>query len=154
MKHLFFMLLLFNIALISSAIVLEDIAVPYTLEDRDRLIRVESEQKELRNELNTRFESIDKRFKLLAVELGLVISYDSYRKIYYYLVRDFVGFNETEVLLRDYFVEDIECNGVNTPVYIVHRIYRNLKTNLIFKDSEKLAAFIEKLAQKSGKYIS
>ena len=99
-------------------------------------------------------EYIDNRFKLLAVELGLVISYDSYRKIYYYLVRDFVGFNETEVLLRDYFVEDIECNGVDTPVYIVHRIYRNLKTNLIFRDSEKLAAFIEKLAQKSGKYIS
>ncbi len=99
-------------------------------------------------------EYIDKRFKILATELGLEMSYESYRKIYYYLARDFIGFNEAEPLLRDYFVEDIECNGANTPVYIVHRIYRNLKTNLIFKDNDKLESFVEKLAQRCGKYIS
>ena len=99
-------------------------------------------------------EYIDKRFKILAIELGLNMSYESYKKIYYYLVRDFVGFNEAEPLLRDYFVEDIECNGLDNPIYIVHRIYRNLKTNLIYKDSEKLTSFVEKLAQRCGKYIS
>ena len=99
-------------------------------------------------------EYIDKRFKILAIELGMDMSYESYRKIYYYLARDFIGFNETDPLLRDYFVEDIECNGANTPVYIVHRIYRNIKTNLIFKSSEKLESFVEKLAQRCGKYIS
>ena len=97
---------------------------------------------------------IDKRFKILAAELGITLSYDSYRKIYYYLARDFVGFNETDPMLRDYFVEDIECNGVDTPVYVIHRLYRNLKTNLIFKDVEKLTSFVEKLAQRTGKYIS
>ena len=66
---------------------------------------------------------IDKRFKMIAIELGIELSYQSYRKIYYYLCRDFIGFNETDPLLRDYFVEDIECNGTKTPVYIVHRIY-------------------------------
>ncbi|MFH1585394.1 MAG: type II/IV secretion system ATPase subunit [archaeon] len=97
---------------------------------------------------------IDKRFKLLASELGMNISYENYKKIYYYLIRDFIGFNETEPLLRDYFVEDIECNGAETPVYIVHRIYRNIKTNLIFRDVDVLQSFVEKLAQKCGKYIS
>ncbi|MEJ2267722.1 MAG: type II/IV secretion system ATPase subunit [Nanoarchaeota archaeon] len=71
-----------------------------------------------------------------------------------YLDRDFVGFNEVEPLLRDYFVEDIECNGVNSPVYIIHRIYGNIKTNLIFKNIETLESFVEKLAQRCGKYIS
>lgn len=99
-------------------------------------------------------EYIDKRFKLLAVELGITLSYESYRKIYYYLCRDFIGLNEADPLLRDYFVEDIECNGVNTPVYIVHRIYRNIKTNLVFKDMDLLESFVEKLAQRCGKYIS
>jgi flagellar protein FlaI len=99
-------------------------------------------------------EYIDKRFKLLAIELGIEISYESYKKMFYYLCRDFMGFNETEPLLRDYFVEDIECNGGNSPVYIVHRVYRNLKTNLIFKDLDKLQSFVEKLAQRCGKYIS
>lgn len=99
-------------------------------------------------------EYIDKMFKILAVELGIEMSYDSYKKIYYYLVRDFAGFNETEPLLRDYFVEDIEANGVSTPVYIVHRIYRNIKTNVQFNDADKLTSFVEKLAQRTGKYIS
>src|SRR3989344_9557891 len=54
-------------------------------------------------------EYIDKRFKIIAFELGFNLSYDSYKKIYYYLIRDFVGFNEIEPLLRDFFVEDIEC---------------------------------------------
>jgi flagellar protein FlaI len=97
---------------------------------------------------------IDKMFKILAIELGIYVSYESYRKIFYYLYRDFVGFNETDPLLKDYYVEDIECNGVETPVYIVHRIYRNLKTNIVFRDLDKLASFVEKLSQKCGKYIS
>jgi flagellar protein FlaI len=74
--------------------------------------------------------------------------------IYYYLCRNFIGFNEIEPILRDYFVEDIECNGVDSPIYIVHRLYRNLKTNTIFKKEEKLEGFVEKLAQRCGKYIS
>ncbi len=102
----------------------------------------------------TLLDYIDKRFRILAVELGMNISYESYKKIYYYLARDFLGFNETEPLLKDFFVEDIECNGANTPVYVVHRVYRNMKTNLVFTDANKLASFVEKLAQRCGKYIS
>jgi len=99
-------------------------------------------------------EYIHQRFKILAIELGMNIPYESYKKIYYYLARDFIGFNETDPLLRDYFVEDIECNGAITPVYIVHRIYRNIKTNLVFNDLVRLESFVEKLAQRCGKYIS
>jgi archaeal flagellar protein FlaI len=99
-------------------------------------------------------EYIDKTARLLISELNLEISEDSYERIFYYLYRDFIGINEVEPLLRDYFIEDIECNGINTPVYIVHRTYRNIKTNLNFTDVDKLANFVEKLAQRAGKYIS
>ena len=97
---------------------------------------------------------IDKRLKIIIFELGLKISYETYKKIYYYLARDFVGFNEIDPLLKDYFVEDIECNGANSPIYVVHRIFRNLRTNLNFTDEEKLESFVEKIAQRSGKHIS
>lgn len=97
---------------------------------------------------------LDKMFKVLAVELGMTMNYESYKKIFYYIARDFIGFNDIEPLLRDYFVEDIECNGTEFPVYIVHRIFRNLKTNLVYKDMNVLEGFVEKLAQRSGKYIS
>jgi archaeal flagellar protein FlaI len=100
------------------------------------------------------FEYIHKRFKILAKEFGMDLPYESYKKIYYYLCRDFIGFNEAEPLLRDYFVEDIECNGIDSAVYIVHRMFRNLKTNLVFKNYNNLESFVEKLAQRCGKYIS
>lgn len=97
---------------------------------------------------------IDRMFKILATELSIDLSYESYKRIFYYLIRDFVGFNRVEPLLRDYFVEDIECNGVNTPIYIIHRIYRNIRTNIKFNDLDSLSSFVEKLAQRCGKYIS
>jgi archaeal flagellar protein FlaI len=99
-------------------------------------------------------EYIDKTARLLIQELNLKISNDSYDRIFYYLFRDFVGLNEVDPLLRDYFIEDIECNGVETPVYVVHRIYRNLRTNISFQDVDRLASFVEKLAQRAGRYVS
>ncbi|MEM3113238.1 MAG: type II/IV secretion system ATPase subunit [Candidatus Pacearchaeota archaeon] len=99
-------------------------------------------------------EYIDKTAKLLINELNLNVDQETYQKIFYFLYRDFVGFNEIDPLINDYFIEDIECNGVDSPVYIVHRLYRNIKTNIIYKSIEDLASFVEKLAQRSGRYIS
>lgn len=97
---------------------------------------------------------IDKTARLLIEELNIKISEQSYDKLFYYLFRDFIGLNMIDPLLRDYFIEDIECNGVNSPVYVIHRSYRNLRTNLVFKDIDVLASFVEKLAQRTGRYIS
>ncbi|MEK6855243.1 MAG: type II/IV secretion system ATPase subunit [Nanoarchaeota archaeon] len=97
---------------------------------------------------------IDKTARLLINELNIKISKDSYSKIFYYLFRDFIGMNEVDPLLKDYFIEDIECNGASTPIFVIHRVYRNLRTNVIFNDIDKLASFVEKLAQRSGRYVS
>ncbi len=104
--------------------------------------------------MDSLLDYIENKFKILLIELGIFIDYESYKKIFYYLSRDFIGFNEVEPLLRDYFIEDIECNGVETPIYIVHRKYRNIRTNVKFSDIDKISGFVEKLAQRSGKYIS
>ncbi len=97
---------------------------------------------------------LEKNIKVLITELSIDINMESYLKIMYYIYRDFVGLNELEPIMNDYFVEDVECNGLNSPVYVVHRKYRNIRTNLIYKDMTKIAAFVEKLAQKAGRYIS
>lgn len=102
----------------------------------------------------TVIEYIEKNINILIDELQIEISKESYLKIMYFIYRDFVGLNEIEPMLNDYFIEDIECNGINSPIYIVHRKYRNLRTNIIYKDADKLALFVEKLAQKCGQYIS
>ncbi|MDD5191963.1 MAG: ATPase, T2SS/T4P/T4SS family [Candidatus Nanoarchaeia archaeon] len=97
---------------------------------------------------------IDKTSRLLIEELALTVGEESYKKIFYYLFRNFVGLNEIEPLMRDFFIEDIECNGINTPIFIVHRLYRNMKTNIKFDSMDKISSFVEKIAQRCGKYIS
>ncbi len=99
-------------------------------------------------------EYLDKTARLLITELNLKVTQETYKKIFYYLFRDFIGFNEIDPLLRDYYIEDIECNGVDTPIYIIHRVYRNLRTNITFSNVDVLASFVEKLAQRTGRYIS
>ena len=108
----------------------------------------------VKNDLEELLEYIDQRFKILAFEMGMNLSYESYEKIYYFLCRDFVGLNEVEPLLEDFFIEDIECNGVGVPIYIVHRYYRNIKTNISFENITGAQSFVEKLSQRCGKYIS
>lgn len=106
------------------------------------------------NTLEATSDYIDKTARLLIDELNLKVNDKLYEKIFYYLFRDFIGLQDIEPLIRDYYIEDIECNGVNSPVYIIHRIYRNIKTNIAFDDLDRLASFVEKLAQRSGRYIS
>jgi len=97
---------------------------------------------------------IDKTARLIVSELGLSVEEESYKKLFYYLYRDFIGLNEIEPMMRDYFIEDLECNGAGEPIYIVHRVFRNIKTTVRFNDMERLSSFVEKLAQKTGRYIS
>lgn len=129
--------------------------------EKESLVKLEEAMLELininvvvENTVNATADYIDKTARLLIEELNLKISPETYDRLFYYLFRDFIGLNEADPLLRDYFIEDIECNGVNTPIFIVHRIYRNLRTNIIYSDIDKLANFVEKLAQRSGRYIS
>jgi len=129
--------------------------------EKQMLITLESSINELinvnvvvENTIQSMIDYIDKTSRLLIEELGLRLTEESYRKIFYYLFRDFVGLNEIEPIIKDYFIEDIECNGINTPLYVVHRIYRNMRTNVVFNSIDKLSSFVEKLAQRCGKYVS
>jgi archaeal flagellar protein FlaI len=129
--------------------------------EKESLEKVESAMLELINvnvavdkTLEATTDYIDKTARLLIDELNIKVSANNYEKIFYYLYRDFIGLNEIDPLLKDYFIEDIECNGIDTPVFVIHRIYRNLRTNIVFKDMGNLASFVEKLAQRSGRYVS
>src|SRR3989344_3911339 len=99
-------------------------------------------------------EYLEKNVRIILNEFHVRLSQDSFLKIMYYIWRNFVGLNEIEALMRDYYIEDIECNGFNTPIYIIHRKYRNIRTNIQFNDLKSITSFVEKLAQKCGQYIS
>jgi flagellar protein FlaI len=105
-------------------------------------------------DMNIVIEFLEKTLKILLDEFGIKVSEDTFLKYMYFLYRDLIGMNQVEPLLKDYFIEDIECNGFGTPIYIVHRKYRNLRTNIIFPDIRTLSGFVEKLAQKCSQYVS
>ncbi len=78
----------------------------------------------------------------------------SWSKILYHAERDLVGFGHIDALMRDPYIEDISCDGVNKPVYVWHRKYENLETNLVFKEDEEVDDLIVKLVHMSGKHVS
>jgi len=129
--------------------------------EEDLLNKLEDSMRELINinivvekTTESMIDYIYKTSKLLIKELNLKIDEHVYKKLFYYLFRDFVGLNRIEPIIKDYFIEDIECNGNDTPLYIIHRLYRNMRTNIIYKDPDELTNFVEKLAQRCGKYVS
>ncbi len=103
---------------------------------------------------NLVMQYLEKNVQSILVELGAKVSRETYNKILYYIYRDSIGLNKIEPLMNDYFIEDIECNGIDYPLYVVHRKYQNLRTNVTFKAVDHLTDFVEKLAQKSGRYVS
>ncbi|RMF06468.1 secretion system protein E [Candidatus Woesearchaeota archaeon] len=104
--------------------------------------------------MNIILDYLEKNVQSILIELGTKVSHETYLKLMYYIYRDAVGLNEIEPLLHDYYIEDIECNGLNYPVYVVHRKYENIRTNIVYKDPQRLVDFVEKLAQKAGRYVS
>lgn len=75
-------------------------------------------------------------------------------KVKYYLKRDVLGFGPIDPLFHDPFIEDITCGGPHKPVYVYHRRYEGLRTNVIFRDAEFLDGFVMKMVHRAGKHIS
>ncbi|PWV37186.1 MAG: protein kinase [Desulfurococcaceae archaeon] len=78
----------------------------------------------------------------------------SWDKILYYIEREVKGFGPINVLMLDPNLEDISCNGVGLPIYVYHRKYESMPTNIIFQNEEDLSSFVIKLAHMAGKHIS
>jgi len=76
------------------------------------------------------------------------------KKLLYYIKREFLGYGRIESVMRDPNIEDISCDGSGVPLFLFHRKYGSLKSNVLFEDEDELAAFVVKLAQKCGKHIS
>ncbi|MCD4822609.1 MAG: type II/IV secretion system ATPase subunit [Methanococcoides sp.] len=75
-------------------------------------------------------------------------------KINYYIIRDYLGYGEVDAIMRDLEIEDISGDGPNTPVYVYHKKYESIPSNIIFDDEDVLNALIIRLAQICGKHIS
>ena len=75
-------------------------------------------------------------------------------KVKYYLKRDVLGFGIIDPLFYDPFIEDITCGGPKKPIFVYHRNYEGLGTNVSFRDEEALDSFVMKMVHRAGKHIS
>jgi len=100
------------------------------------------------------FEYLEEKVKSILEEIEISLDEVSYNKIMYYIYRDFVGLNEIEPLMHDPYIEDISCDGLGIPIYVVHKKLGSIETNVVFNDKEKLKNFVVKLSERCGRYIS
>jgi len=84
----------------------------------------------------------------------LKINTKSKKKIMYYLEKEFLGLGKIEALMKDPNIEDISCDGSGVLIFLYHRRFGSLKSNVKFNEEDELTAFVVKLAQKCNKHIS
>jgi len=118
----------------------------------------------LMEELNVSVKDLETREKAVEYLKGKVaevikdyrlkVPKETVEKLMYFIVRDFIGYGKIDALMRDHMIEDISADGVDIPIYVWHREYESLPTNIVFKSAEELNNFIIRLAFLAGKQIS
>jgi hypothetical protein len=63
-------LFIFFLLLLPMFVKAETQEIPFTLDDRDRIVRTEQNVESLKTEMNSRFESVDKQFNSLHTEMS------------------------------------------------------------------------------------
>jgi flagellar protein FlaI len=74
--------------------------------------------------------------------------------IFYHIFRDFLGYGRIDIPMHDDGIEDISCDGPDTPIFIHHRKFEAIETNIFFDSEQELDSFLVRLCQISGKQIS
>jgi archaeal flagellar protein FlaI len=95
---------------------------------------------------------LEKMHRLLD-DYGLSLEQSTMYKLQYFLIRNFIGWSRIDPLMKDPMLEDISCDGNKIPLFLYHRQYRNIKTNIAF-EADVLNSLAITLAQRSGKHIS
>ncbi len=116
-----------------------------------RLITISPEEiKDPEARWNFYFKKIKEIIKA-APELGVPAS-----KIDFYaewVTHEMIGYGALDLILEDDNLEEVMVIGPGKPVYVFHREYDMMKTNLVFKTDDDIYAIIDKIARFIGRRI-
>ena len=90
----------------------------------------------------------------LSKEELLAAEKNAKNKVFYHIFREFLGYGKIDILMNDTGIEDISCDGHQVPIFIYHKKYDAISTNIRFDTEEELNSFVVRLSQISGKQIS
>ena len=99
-------------------------------------------------------EFIRNSVRELLRKVGLGLTEVTLHRVTYFIVRDFVGYGPIDVLMCDDMIEDISCDGPQIPLFIYHKKYESMRSNIVFRSDHELDTFVIGLAQRCGKHIS
>lgn len=97
---------------------------------------------------------ICKTAKQILKKYKIPLSPQTEQNILYHIKAAVFGWGKLEPLRLDKDIEDISCVGWEYPIYIYHRTYRDLETDIRFDTPEELDRQITLFAQKAGRQIS
>jgi flagellar protein FlaI len=89
-----------------------------------------------------------------AVNYKIKVDANTLGKFQYYITRDFLGFGKIDGIMLDDNIEDVSCDGINSPVFVWHRKYESIPSNVMYNSPEELENFVFKLAYLCGRHIS
>ncbi len=130
---------------------------------RERVLRLYAKYRdefftEITNPDNYKTEAVSKRDAvpqfIRALRMTNSFTSEELDSLSYYVERDIKGFGKIEPLMKDPNVEDVSCDAPGVPVFVFHRSFGYIPTNVIFEDALELEAFVKKILQDVGRHIS
>ena len=68
-------------------------------------------------------------------------------------LRDIIGYGKIDSLIQDDNLEEIMINGINKPIFVYHREYGMMKTNIEFNNEKELMDLIDTIARQINRRI-
>ena len=65
-----------------------------------------------------------------------------------------IGYGKIDTMMRDPNIEDVSCDGPGVEIFVYHRRFESLRTNVMWEDELELEQYIIRMAQRCGKHIS
>jgi flagellar protein FlaI len=106
-----------------------------------------------REQVNPRQYFADQARKIL-LKYSIRVPAASWSKIIYFAERDLVGFGVLDGMMRDPNIEDLSIDALAKPIFIYHKGYESLETNVTVSDEEQLDNQITRLSHMAGKHVS
>jgi len=106
-----------------------------------------------REQVNPRQYFADQARKIL-LKYSIRVPAASWSKIIYFAERDLVGFGVLDGIMRDPNIEDLSIDALAKPMFVYHKGYESLETNITISDEEQMDNLITRLSHMAGKHVS
>jgi len=133
-----------------------EIRLADVITEKDNVEDIEERKKLILSKLDSIIRIVDTPVNYGSLKSGtktIQVYRADYEYLRYHIAKDKIGLGVLEPFIKDIWIEDITCRGMGF-IYLFHKIFGPLETNIEFKTTEELDSFVIKLAERIGKPVS